>query len=89
MLSPEMWSWLAASLSIVGLWLSGHNPRVGWVYGIGIQTVWVAYGVDTGQSGMLALSVAFVVLYSRNLWRWRGTRFVRAAAARETSGSRS
>ena len=88
MLSPEVWSWLAASLSIDGLWLSGHNPRVGWAWGIGIQVVWVAYGVDTGQSGMLALSVAFVVLYSRNLWRWRGTRFVRAAAARETSGSR-
>jgi hypothetical protein len=89
MLSPEVWSWLAASLSIIGLWLSGHNPRVGWAYGICIQAVWVAYGLDTGQSGMLMLSFAFVVIYSRNLFRWRGTRFVRAAAAQETSGSRS
>lgn len=79
-MDPALWSWLAASLSIIGLWVSGQNPRAGWIYGISIQAVWVAYGLDTGQSGMLALSVAFVVIYSRNLHRWRGTRFDRAAA---------
>jgi hypothetical protein len=78
--SVALWSWLAAGVSIVGLWVSGHSPRVGWVYGIAAQAVWVAYGLSTGQPGMLALSAAFVVIYARNLHRWRGTRFVRAAA---------
>lgn len=87
-MSPGAWSWLAASLSIIGLWLSGYNPRVGWVYGIAIQAVWVAYGLDTDQPGMLALSAAFVAIYGRNLYRWRGTAFKRAAAQPETAGSR-
>lgn len=76
-MSAASWSWVAAAASILGLWLSGVNPRVGWVYGLGSQSVWIAYGVATHQLGMLALSAAFLVLYSRNLYRWRGTRFQR------------
>lgn len=79
-MSVALWSWLAAGVSILGLWVSGHSPRAGWVYGIAAQVVWVAYGMGTGQPGMLALSAAFVVIYARNLHRWRGTRFVRAGA---------
>jgi hypothetical protein len=79
--SAALWSWLAAAVSIAGLWVSGLNPRAGWIYGIASQTVWVAYGLATGQPGMIALSAAFVTLYGRNLWRWRGTRFERAAQA--------
>lgn len=81
-MSAEVWSWVAAAASIVGLWLSGQNPRWGWAYGIACQGIWTAYGLATGQSGMLALSAVFVVMYSRNLWRWRGTRFERANAAK-------
>lgn len=78
-MSPAVWSWFAAAVSVLGLWLGGVNPRIGWVYGLISQSVWITYGVTTHQSGMLALSAAFLVLYSRNLWRWRGTRFERKA----------
>ena len=76
-MSAAEWSWLAAVVSVLGLWISGLNPRTGWVYGIACQAIWVAYGVATGQPGMIALSAAFIVLYGRNLWRWRFTRFER------------
>lgn len=76
-MSPAAWSWIAAGVSVVGLWIGGFNPRWGWVYGIGCQAVWVTYGILTDQPGMIALSVAFVALYSRNILRWRGTRFER------------
>ncbi|MFI7074921.1 hypothetical protein [Micromonospora sediminicola] len=84
-MSPATWSWIAAAASITGLWISGHNPRIGWVYGIASQAVWVTYGVATAQPGMIALSVAFVVIYSRNIYRWRGTRFQRAVAVQPPS----
>jgi hypothetical protein len=77
-MSPATWSWIAAAVSVVGLWISGQNPRAGWAFGIACQAIWVTYGLSTSQPGMIALSVAFVALYSRNLWRWRGTRFERA-----------
>jgi hypothetical protein len=75
--SASLWSWIAAAASCAGLWLSGYNPRWGWVYGICCQGVWTAYGWFTHQPGMIALSVVFVVIYTRNLRRWRGTRFQR------------
>lgn len=78
-MSAGAWSWLAAAVSVSGLWVSGINPRGGWVYGIAAQVIWVAYGLATHQPGMIALSAAFVGIYARNLWRWRGTRFQRAA----------
>jgi hypothetical protein len=81
-MSASTWSWFAAAVSIAGLWISGYNPKAGWVYGIGSQAVWVTYGLATNQHGMIALSVAFVVIYARNLQRWRGTRFLRTARPR-------
>ncbi|WP_329094279.1 hypothetical protein [Streptosporangium sp. NBC_01469] len=80
-MSAAVWSWVAAAVSIAGLWVGGINPRAGWIYGIGSQGVWAAYGLVTDQPGMIALSAAFVILYSRNLWRWRGTHFKPVAQA--------
>lgn len=76
-MSTAEWSWFAAAVSVPGLWISGLNPRTGWVYGIASQSVWIAYGLVTHQPGMIALSAAFTGLYGRNIWRWRGTRFQR------------
>ncbi len=80
-MSAAYWSWIAAGVSIAGLWISGQNPRWGWAFGIATQGVWIAYGLATDQPGMLALSAAFITLYGRNLWRWRHTAFRRATAA--------
>jgi hypothetical protein len=74
-MTPASWSWIAAAISIAGLWIGGINPRIGWIYGIASQGLWVSYGWATDQPGMIALSVAFVAIYTRNLWRWRGTSF--------------
>lgn len=87
-MSPELWSWFAGGVSITGLWISGHSPRLGWVYGIASQTVWVTYGLATHQHGLLALSAAMVLVYSRNLHRWRGTKFAPATSTRQRSAER-
>lgn len=80
-MSPTLWSWIAAGVSIAGLYISGYSPRWGWIYGIASQAVWVAYGLATDQHGMIALSAAFLLIYGRNLWRWRGTTFTPAATS--------
>jgi hypothetical protein len=84
-MSPALWSWIAAGVSVAGLWIAGINPRIGWIYGIVSQAVWVTYGLATDQPGMIALSVAFVALYGRNLWRWRGTQFKPASKTLATT----
>jgi hypothetical protein len=74
-LSLAAWSWIGAGLAIIGVWLGGRSPRVGWVYGISAQAFWVLYGAFTAQPGMILQSCVFVAIYVSHLRRWRGTRF--------------
>lgn len=74
-MSPALWSWVAASVSILGCWIGGRNPTWGWGYGIAAQGVWIAYGLFTNQPGMIALSLVFVAMDIYNLHRWEGTHF--------------
>ena len=41
-MSASTWSWVASAVSVAGLWLSGYNPRIGWIYGIFSQIVWTS-----------------------------------------------
>jgi len=78
-MSPAIWSLITAGASIVGLWIGGNNPRHGWIYGLGCQVLWATEGCFTHRPGDIILSFAFVIVYGRNLRRWRGTRFKPAA----------
>ncbi|WP_040829018.1 hypothetical protein [Nocardia jiangxiensis] len=69
------WSWITAAVSIIQCWISSHNPRKGWLFGIAAQSVWVIDGIVTGQPGTIALSVALTCIYIRALYRWHGTDF--------------
>lgn len=75
-MSPFLWSWIAAAVSIFGCWIGGRNPKWGWGYGIAAQGVWIAYGLLTNQPGMLALSFVLIAMDVYNLHRWDGTNFV-------------
>jgi hypothetical protein len=61
--------------NVSGSGASTHVPVGSIDYGIANQAVWVAHGLATAQPGMIALLAAFVILYGRNLWRWKGTAF--------------
>lgn len=90
-MSPETWSWVVAGASALGLWVSGQNPRSGWIYGIACQALWVSYGLAIDQPGIVALSFVFVFIYSRNLHRWRRTdfRLIRKVASASKSAPES
>lgn len=80
MMTVAAWSWLSAVVSLIGPWISGRNPRWGWMYGLASQSVWIAYGLDTDAKGNLMLSAGYVILYWVNIRRWRHSRFDRNAA---------
>ncbi len=75
MTTAALFSWITALAAVIGMWLGGYNPRWGWIYGMANQILWVIYGLVTNQPGMIALSFLYVVLYVRNLRRWKGTQF--------------
>jgi len=91
--SLTAWSWMLTVVSIFGLWLSGRNPRAGWVFAACNQQVWLAYAMTTDQWGFAIQSVAFTIMYVRNLMRWRNgpppavmRQVAKAYAARCASG---
>ncbi len=81
-------SWLLFVVSVLGLWVSGSSPKVGWWFALFNQlALWLAYATWTGQWGLVATSLVFAMLYARNLWKWRNTPMPRpeAMSRRDTS----
>jgi len=63
-----MWSYVLASVGILGLWLAGSKRRIGWAIGLGAQGLWIAYALATEQYGFIATALAYGFVYARN-WR--------------------
>src|SRR5690242_11606362 len=74
LMSASDTSWLLFAIGCFGLWLSGVSPKAGWRFAIASQILaWLPYSIFTQQWGMAAMSVVFVGLYAKNLWRWRNS----------------
>jgi nicotinamide riboside transporter PnuC len=70
---PELWSWLLAAGGILGLWLAGSGKPVGWLVGLGMQALWIAFALATAQYGFVVTALAYGAVYLRN---WRKARNV-------------
>lgn len=65
---------LATSVvTLAGMWLAGNHDWRGWALGLGNQALWLLFIVTFAAWGLLPLSAALIVVYSRNLWRWKAT----------------
>lgn len=60
-----------SALTLYGMWLAGSHNWKGWLVGLLNQAVWFAFIVAFGAWGLLPLNVALVVVYSRNIAKWR------------------
>jgi hypothetical protein len=58
-------------MTLWGMWLAGSKDWRGWAVGLGNQTLWLAFIIAFGAWGLLPLSAALVVIYTRNLLAWR------------------
>lgn len=59
--APLYWAWVLTGLQVVALWAAGRRHWWSWLLGAGVQPVWIAYAVLTGQLGFIpgcALSMA-------------------------------
>jgi hypothetical protein len=77
--ASAVWSLIMFATTTTGLLIGRHNPRWGWVYGIGHQFLWCAEGFATGRVGDILTSLVFWAVYLSSLHKWRGTRFVPVA----------
>lgn len=58
-------------VTLAGMWLAGSHDWRGWALGLGNQVLWIALIVTFGAWGLLPLSVALIVVYTRNVIVWR------------------
>lgn len=58
-------------LTLYGMWRAGSHDWRGWAIGLANQALWFAFIVAFGAWGLLPLNVSLVVVYGRNLRRWR------------------
>lgn len=71
-MSAQFWlSMVMGVVGIAGLLIAGKGRWQGWLIGLLVQPVWVAYFIITeGYPGVI-LPVAYGVVYAKNLLSWR------------------
>lgn len=53
------------------MWLAGNKDIRGWYAGIFIQFLWIVFDISYEAYGLLPLSLALVVIYARNIEKWK------------------
>lgn len=67
----ELWSWTLEGLGLIGAYFVGRKRWQGWIVMILASVLWIVFGLQTHQYGFAVASMAFLVVYSRNLRAWR------------------
>lgn len=70
-MAAQWWSWALTLIGVTGWWLTGRRLWQGWAVAIGVQALWIAYAVTTGQWGFLASALLYGGMATHNLRRWR------------------
>jgi len=67
----ELWSWTLEGIGLIGAYFVGRKLWQGWIVMILASVLWIVFGLRTRQYGFTVASMAFLVVYSRNLRAWR------------------
>lgn len=67
----QYWSWVLAACGLFGMYLAGKKDPRGWLVGICVQFLWLAYAIATHQWGFLASVFGFGSVYIKNWIAWR------------------
>ncbi len=63
--------WATSAGTLLGMWLVGQKRSIGWAIGLANQVLWVTFAVVFQAWGLLPLTLALIVIYTRALLRWR------------------
>jgi hypothetical protein len=66
-----MISVVTSLVTLFGMWLVGRKDWRGWAIGLCNQVLWLWLIIDTRAWGLLILTVALVVIYTKALVSWR------------------
>lgn len=58
-------------ITLIGMWGAGNHKAWAWALGLANQALWFAFIVAFGAWGLFPLNIALVIVYTRNLRKWR------------------
>jgi hypothetical protein len=64
--------WLATGLNVLGLLLLGRRQRIGWLFGVVAELLWIARAMQVGgMQDLMAISTLYCVMATWNYLQWR------------------
>jgi len=66
--------WLAMALTFLSLYFLGKKKRCGFVFGLGANASWLAFGVMAGSIANPAANVVFAILNINGYCHWSRSR---------------
>ena len=60
-----------SAVTLWAMWVIGQKRSWGWTLGLANQALWLWFIIGFQAWGLLPLSGALVVIYTRNLFKWR------------------
>jgi len=62
--------WLAMTMTVLSLFLLGKKKKSGFIYGLGANASWFAFGVLTGSIANLLANIIFAYLNIKGFVNW-------------------
>lgn len=66
----QLWSWGLAAVGVTGVYLTTKKLYAGYVVGVLVQALWLAYSFSTKQYGFIFSALAFGWVNALGWYRW-------------------
>jgi nicotinamide riboside transporter PnuC len=66
----ELFSWILATVGIIGVYIAGKKNRWGWALGALYQILWIVYAYFTNQYPFIIVCLVYLVIYIKNFFDW-------------------
>ena len=66
-----MWSWILATIGVLGIYFVGRKTVWGWLVLLFNEVLWITYAFITSQYGFIVSAIAYAVVYIRSFIHWR------------------
>ena len=65
------WSWILALMGVFGMYFVGRKRWEAFIWLIIMEILWIVFALQTKTYGFILGSVAYIVVYLRNIYIWK------------------
>ena len=65
------WTWILALMGVFGMYFVGRKRWEAFIWLIIMEILWIVFALQTKTYGFILGSVAYIVVYLRNIYIWK------------------